>query len=566
MKLFNKKNNFLRLVLLVFLCVQTALIVKSQDDQELIHSDNLIRIVGSESKDMEDNDKNLSVSHITVKLAEDEIRFYSQNISKLQNHLKDFAERPPKEKSTEGFYVAIHYAIFAKCKGEVTETEDYSVQFTLKNPKTNKLYYLKFIIKGKDIKRDDIINDFEAKCQPIKKKLTDDIEKLKKKLAGGIEIKKSQKVADAKAKAGQQTPVDELSPAAKDQKQVELNEKIQKKRDLELANKNDTEKLKGSIMKKSDQITCSKQSEEKVKKNNESLLEVQEHIQKIKAEIAELQASQEKYEKPNGMNEDEYNRSTDKTHKDIQQKNISLAYNKKQSNELEDTIADASQEYKKIEAKEDSLKTKAVAIKAESASYKKEKKSNEMESDDLNNKTDMKNLECIKIHNQIKKNEEKLAKIEAELTDATDKRKLLLTSVETLQCQHNKNGKIANVQNIDILSELDKCFDFKFGFINHTQFSFTDNLKDAINYVKSMMPSEEKYNLVDKIYTTSVQDECQSFKARQSRGSLEEPDKKAEKAKKKERSEKRLKRTAHVQIYNSQEIGRRKFMLDHETE
>ena len=227
MKLFNKKNNFLRLVLLVFLCVQTALIVKAEDDEELINSDNLIRIIGSDSVDMEDNDKNLSISRITVKLAKDELRFYSQTINKLQNGLKDFAERPPKEKSSEGFYVAIHYAIFANSKGMVTA--DDAVQFTLKNPKTNKLYYLKFSIKG-DISRDDIIENFAAKCQPIKKKLTDDIEKLKKKLAGGVEIKKSQKVADTKAKAGQQTPVDEMTPAAKDQKQVDLNEKIAKKR------------------------------------------------------------------------------------------------------------------------------------------------------------------------------------------------------------------------------------------------------------------------------------------------------------------------------------------------
>lgn len=435
----------------------------------------------------------------------------------------------------EGFLESsseINYSMLSTCKPEINSSNNNSsLVISLKNPLSGKEYFLELNYPASRPNnthpRNPDIEAIEVACNKVRKELKQDIDIIKNKI--GLLTQSAKQFKDTKKDNSGVKKQD--STVNRKNLEKEINDLKSKKEKIEITLKTTKEKSKNLLDKKSENTVKVKDSEKTLDKTKKEIADIQNQLKELENKKKEIQGTLDKIL---GVSESKDPKTTDETQKKLTQKYRDHAKASVNNQNKVDEVVDSSekaQELKgdqaQIQSQLDNIDSSLQGIKTSSAN--KEKEDNAIKAETTDEK-------CKALKKKQDKLGEDITKLKEDLKKAIEEKKKLLEDKTTKKSNLMSKRQKINNSIMSVLTEMDTCFVFRTGFIPETKKSFAYNSADAINFIKSIKPNSNNYNLVDKIYITTVKDPCGVYKTQTKK--LRKKDKK--KLRKEENKEKKL--------------------------
>lgn len=505
-------------------------------------------------------DKNLltidySVPKVKVAVMDNEIQFYSGEISKL-NSLDKFLET-----SKSATYNSFHYGIFQSCTLDIEDNKDNSpMLLSLKNPLTGDQYYfeLNFLPnEPNSVKpRSDIKQGIEDKCNKLRGTLKEDLNTLKDKIAKLTKSAKLKNDATEKTRnADAQVPMDNNEGEIKrlTDQLTKLKSKLAELKQKKVSTSSDS----------SDSLKDQSQAASQIKANEDKLTDLTDNIKKIQDQIKDLEA-QKKQLQGKLPKEVPSDKETDKKAKEaVNQKREENAKAKSDLDLKTDEVVQKSQKAQKLQGTVDQTEKELNEHKKtlQDLENSKTKEDAQKKASDARITSDKCNADKKKYETDKKTIQDK----KADIQNLTTQKSALLKDANTVKYNKIQKSEESNDKAKNILTELDSCFNFRTGFINEAKKAFYNHSKDSINFAKSIKPNDNDYNMVDKIYTAAVANPCGMYKTQLQ--SVKKDNKKRQKEERKIRKEEELRKIGKTAfnglLYSGQEIGRTDRILEY---
>ena len=122
------------------------------------------------------------------------------------------------------------------------------------------------------------------------------------------------------------------------------------------------------------------------------------------------------------------------------------------------------------------------------------------------------NENCKRIEKNIKDVKKEISDKQKLLLDKANSFKQFIKSKEIFESSHKYDKFNIKNQAKKIFNDLESCFEFRPNFISITQSLFENDKKDSINYIMSLKPSRENYNIFSELYLNKNPDPCNNYR------------------------------------------------------
>jgi len=492
MKLFSLKN-------LVICLIFANIIFSVKSEKKWSFS----KILGSNNHEMKDAAtlKSLAKTAGTITLAKDEIRFYSSEASSMKASIKSFAE------DTDPDFLGIHYGSFSKCSVSIDGTDSKFVVLPLISLISNKAYFLRVALpQNKDNNLDDFKNEFKEKCTQVKDNLKTVLRSYEEALRKSVSANQAiiNKEAKAVANALSQVVVGSESQNKENNDKLDKITKELKTLEKEISSK----KVQSTQYQKNKSIseTNAKLQKQTTEELKAQLLKAQKEIQNKEKAMKELMDRK----KETSLSKEDLEKDL-KTIEQISQQRIQASKLNAKYNQLNQSVQALSQEAQEKAEKENSYKHSLEESKRKQEESKSLEKKAKDTKESYKRNLDIINKEMMATHESLKLERNKKANTAQEIKVLLQQHDETLESKIAITLSQKEYKKSIKKESIDILNQIGKCFDFRLGIIDLAKTSFFSDTKDAINVIKSLVPNQGDYNLIDKIYSSTVSSVCSQF-------------------------------------------------------
>ena len=122
------------------------------------------------------------------------------------------------------------------------------------------------------------------------------------------------------------------------------------------------------------------------------------------------------------------------------------------------------------------------------------------------------NKTCLALKKTLEDNRKEITEKDKLITIKSNQLKALLADKGTAYSSHQTDKEKVKEETQKIIDDVGKCFNFRANFLPAAKTLLQNDKSDYVNFIMSLKPNHEGYNLFDRLFTTKNPNPCNSYK------------------------------------------------------